>query len=60
MDFASITLNSVFVNLQDVHGQVHVDLDCTMQFRETAAYDPIFWLHHTFIDKVLFLCNISY
>ena len=19
---------------------------------ETAAYDPIFWLHHSFIDKV--------
>ena len=22
-----------------------------MQFIQTAAYDPIFWLHHSYIDK---------
>ena len=29
-----------------------MDLKCTMSPLETAAYDPIFWLHHSFIDKV--------
>ena len=23
-----------------------------MAFLQTAAYDPIFWLHHSFIDKI--------
>ena len=23
-----------------------------MEPTQTAAYDPIFWLHHSFIDKV--------
>ena len=31
---------------------VHIDLQCTMEPTQTAAYDPIFWLHHSFIDKV--------
>ena len=34
------------------HGDVHVELKCTMFPIQTAAYDPIFWLHHSFIDKV--------
>ena len=34
------------------HSAIHVLLECTMQFVQTAAYDPIFWLHHSFIDKV--------
>mgnify|MGYP001175199117 CR=1 FL=1 len=34
------------------HGTVHVSLQCTMSPLETAAYDPIFWLHHGFIDKI--------
>ena len=34
------------------HGEVHLSLKCTMSPLETAAYDPIFWLHHSFIDKV--------
>ena len=23
-----------------------------MQFIQTAAYDPIFWLHHSYVDKI--------
>ena len=34
------------------HGSVHVKLRCTMLSLSTAAYDPIFWLHHGFIDKI--------
>ena len=34
------------------HGTVHINLKCTMEPTQTAAYDPIFWLHHSFIDKV--------
>ena len=25
---------------------------CSMGFLESAAYDPIFWLNHAFVDKV--------
>ena len=37
---------------QPPHGTVHINLKCTMAPTQTAAYDPIFWLHHSFIDKV--------
>ena len=38
--------------IRQPHGMVHIDLKCTMEPQETAAYDPIFWLHHSFVDKV--------
>ena len=34
------------------HGDVHLGLKCTMRPTQTAAYDPIFWLHHSFVDKL--------
>ena len=30
----------------------HCLLGCSMQFIQTAAYDPIFWLHHSYVDKI--------
>ena len=34
------------------HGDTHVELGCTMEPLATAAYDPIFWMHHSYVDKV--------
>jgi len=39
-------------HIEAPHSNIHVFLGCTMQFVETAAYDPIFWLHHSYVDKV--------
>merc|ERR1712198_785646 len=38
------------VTNQKPHGKVHVRVGGSMAKVETAAYDPIFYLHHSFID----------
>jgi tyrosinase len=38
--------------LEDIHGGVHVWTGGTMQLVPVAAYDPVFWAHHTMIDRV--------
>ena len=37
----------------DAHGNIHLELKCSMPAPATTAYDPTFWMHHTFLDKVL-------
>lgn len=37
---------------QTPHNDVHVFVDGWMGFPETAAQDPIFWLHHANIDRL--------
>ena len=40
-----------FLNkLQHAHNSVHNHVGCDMSTLETAAYDPIFFLHHSFVD----------
>jgi tyrosinase len=46
-DFSSFT-----ANLEDWHGQVHMWVGGHMSDIPFAAYDPIFWAHHTMIDRV--------
>jgi tyrosinase len=38
--------------LEDVHNGVHVWVGGTMSDIATAAYDPLFWAHHTMIDRL--------
>jgi tyrosinase len=38
--------------LEDVHNGVHVWVGGTMGSIGTSAYDPIFWAHHTMIDRI--------
>ena len=38
--------------IQNPHNTVHVRLGCVMAQVITAAYDPVFWMHHGFVDKV--------
>ena len=38
--------------LRQLHNNVHVAFaPGTMRFVERAAFDPIFWAHHTFVDR---------
>jgi len=37
---------------QTPHGAVHVDIGGLMRNPDTAALDPIFWLHHANIDRL--------
>ena len=39
--------------LSDIHGKIHVGFACRIHGTEQAAFDPIFYLHHSFAEKVL-------
>lgn len=39
-------------NLDDYHGNVHIWVGGHMTDIPFAAYDPIFWAHHTMIDRL--------
>jgi tyrosinase len=38
--------------LENVHDGIHVWVGGTMSDIATAAYDPLFWAHHTMIDRL--------
>ena len=38
--------------LEQLHNQVHVWVGGTMGLIPLAAYDPLFWAHHTMIDRL--------
>lgn len=46
--------------LEDVHNGIHVWVGGTMGDIATAAYDPLFWAHHTMIDRVWRLWQLAH
>jgi hypothetical protein len=46
------TFEDFWKELMVPHNDVHFRMGCDMRFVDTAAYDPIFYLHHTYIDYV--------
>lgn len=38
--------------LEDVHNGIHVWVGGTMRSIATAAYDPLFWAHHSMVDRL--------
>ena len=46
------TFDDFTVQLEDLHNQVHVWVGGTMSEIPVAAFDPIFWAHHTMIDRL--------
>ena len=38
--------------IEDIHGAIHVWVGGTMGIIAWSAYDPIFWAHHTMIDRL--------
>jgi tyrosinase len=45
--------------LEDIHNGVHVWVGGTMSDIATAAYDPLFWAHHTMIDRLWRVWQLS-
>ncbi|CAG2247899.1 unnamed protein product [Mytilus edulis] len=39
-------------NLENIHGDVHTWIGGQMEPMETSAFDPIFYMHHAFVDYV--------
>ena len=39
-------------DIENPHDEVHDFCHCEMKDLLTAAYDPIFWLHHSYIDRL--------
>jgi tyrosinase len=46
--------------LEQVHNEVHMWVMGTMADPSWAAYDPIFWAHHTMIDRAWALWQIAH
>jgi tyrosinase len=46
--------------LEDIHNSVHVWVGGTMGVIGWAAYDPVFWAHHTMIDRLWRLWQIRH
>jgi tyrosinase len=45
---------------QQLHNQVHGWVGGTMGVIATAAYDPIFWAHHTMVDRLWALWQVKH
>jgi tyrosinase len=45
-------------SLEDLHDRVHGWVSGDMGIVATAAYDPIFWSHHTMIDRIWWLWQV--
>jgi tyrosinase len=45
---------------QQLHNRVHVWTGGTMANVPTAAYDPIFWAHHTMVDRIWSLWQVRH
>ena len=39
-------------DIENPHDKVHDFAHCEMRDLLTASYDPIFWLHHSYVDRV--------
>jgi tyrosinase len=46
--------------LEEVHDQVHGWVGGTMGAIDFAAYDPIFWAHHTMVDRLWYLWQLRH
>ncbi|CAK1359952.1 Tyrosinase [Cercospora beticola] len=44
-------------SLEGIHNTIHNNICGTMCNLDTAAYDPIFWLHHANVDRIGALWN---
>lgn len=46
--------------LESIHDGVHVWTGGTMSDISTAAYDPLFWAHHSMIDRLWYLWQLRH
>jgi tyrosinase len=45
--------------LEIIHNRIHVWFNGSMSEVDTAAFDPMFWLHHTMIDRIWWLWQLK-
>ncbi|KAK1700074.1 hypothetical protein BDP55DRAFT_645836 [Colletotrichum godetiae] len=67
-DFAAVSNNSElgskkdeffhWGSIEDVHNAVHDYIGGNMGFPAISAFDPIFWLHHTNIDRIFAIWQV--
>jgi len=46
------TYDDLHPDLENPHNQLHLWVGGDMQSTDTAAYDPVFWAHHSFVEYV--------
>jgi hypothetical protein len=51
--FTDTVYNDFGFNLEDIHNLVHVLVGGDMVEVARSAFDPIFWLHHTNVDRLM-------
>jgi tyrosinase len=56
---AATNFNDFNSRITQVHDEVHMWVMGTMRDPDWAAYDPIFWAHHTMIDRAWALWQIA-
>jgi len=49
--FESETYDQFWRRIEQPHNALHVRMGCDMAFALTAAYDPVFYLHHANVDR---------
>lgn len=47
-------------NLEAIHDTLHEDVGGWMRQPISAAFDPLFWLHHAFVDYLFFLWQANF
>jgi tyrosinase len=61
---AIIDTSSTFTDfshrIEDVHNSVHGWVGGAMGVVPTAAFDPVFWAHHTMIDRLWYLWQLKH
>jgi tyrosinase len=60
--WTSTTNNSAYESVEAIHDQIHVAVGDSghMNYTPQSAFDPIFFLHHAFVDKVFAWWQILY
>lgn len=58
--FSDSSYNDFSKNLESIHDLVHVDVGGDMADITTAAFDPIFWLHHCNVDRLMAMYQASH
>ncbi|KAI8234162.1 Tyrosinase [Colletotrichum sp. SAR 10_86] len=50
-----VSAQSQGANFEGPHGEVHVGAACgqDLVYLSTSAFDPLFWLHHTNVDRLI-------
>lgn len=46
--------------LEEIHNGIHLWVGGSMEIVSTAAYDPIFWAHHTMVDRLWSLWQVRH